>query len=103
MSTQVWTTMLDHMQQSLARTLTEVEERERSCNFAAVVAEPAGATDPAATGAAIATFPSGISAAERDAADVDNQLSGAEKALHEWLDRCAGVRRTLAKDANPGV
>jgi predicted MarR family transcription regulator len=103
MSTQAWTAVLDHMQQSLARTLTEVEERERSFNFAAVVAETAHIADTAATEAATATLPPAISAAERAAVEVENQLAGAEKALHDWLDRCAAVRRTLAKDAIPAI
>lgn len=100
-----WSAVLDQIQQSLARTLTEVEDREQSFNFAAVVAPPLNDHEPL-TGQAAGTCVPGVSdegGVQRQAAEVEEQLKAAENALRVWLERAAAVRSTLAKDANSGV
>lgn len=100
-----WSTILDQIQRSLARTLTEVEEREQAFNFAAVVTVPPTEREPlsAQIAGTPAPVPSGVAVAEKEAEAVDERLSMAEKALRAWLERAAAVRSTLAKDADSGV
>src|SRR5579884_2664600 len=97
-----WTAVLDQIQQSLARTLTEVEERERSFNFAAVVATAAVPPDLAPTDH-LESLSCCIAAAESDAAEVENALTEAEQALRSWLTQAAAVRQTLATAGSPTV
>ena len=96
-----WGVMLDTMQQSLARILTGLEDRERSQNFAAVVAVPSGM--PAVDPDAHQQLTQAVALAEQHAAEADAGLQDSEHELRLWLDMANTVRQTLVNCARPGV
>ena len=96
-----WTGMLDRIQQSLARTLAEVEERE--CSQPTATSPSTQFVLPSPDTGGVRRVRQAIESAERDAASVQIELRSGEDALRTWLELAAQVRQTLATHATPRV
>lgn len=98
-----WSAVLDHIQESVARTLEEVEQREQAMASGDRPELPPGAGDQALreTLAQVAErmflFQSSLGQAEASAAEAESALADGERAIQTWLAAAESARQRLAR------